>query len=683
MKRWICVGGFLWVFGLRVVAQVVGDYQSVGNVDLNSATNWETWNGNGWETATLPPDGNVTNANTITILPGHQWSNGSSSTIPTGVSLINQGTTGTFTTSAANKVVVNGTYVHNTSSSISTIMLGMTINTGSLFIYRGSSSLTPAVSFSNRTYYDLRIESTSGNLSLNLAGFAGGTNPFTVNGIFTIGENVTLNQNTFTGSINLNGDVTIQGTLNIHGFSVVAGKILSVGASGNINIPSGQTVTINGIANAGFGKFTGGGELVVNGILRSAHTNGISATGNCQQTGGLSFGSEAEVEFNGSGNQVIAVASLSNLRINSTGNISLGSNLVVNGDLVMNSGKLKLEAFDLTVGGSVSGNASSYVQTNGNGALIIQNITSARSAPVGNSTYNPVQLSNGDGLDWRFRVVDLIEPATGFTNLQRSIQRTWHISPSGISTGADIVFQYDDSDPSQKGSSFLTSQDVQVWHYHNSSWSTLTLALTPTGTVSGGIRTVTLNDQDEFSGFAIANLNTVLPVTLHSFKAVADNSTVKLSFVNDTETGINKYFIERVENGIFMVIATLTPSKNDGSVVQYSYRDHPPHNQRHTYRVTALETTGGMLYSNIIRIDPAEVNDIILVKDRNEFFWRAKLSSGNYILRIYSISGLVIKEEKFEHKTGDAAGSFRINQPGMYIVEIAGREKICRMFSDY
>jgi hypothetical protein len=683
MKKWVCVGGFLWLFGLTARSQVVGDYQSVGIVDLSNASNWNVWNGTVWETATLPPDGNVAATNTITILPSHQWNNSSSSIIPVGVSLINQGTTGTFTTSAANKVVVNGTYVHNTSSSISTIMPGMTISTGSLFIYRGNNSLTPAVSFSNRTYYDLRIESTSGNLSLNLAGFSGGTNPFTVNGNFTIGQNVTLNQNTFTGTINLNGDVSIAGTLNIHGFSIAPGKTMSISATGIVNIPSGEIVTINGTADAGVGKFTGDGSLLINGVFKSAHVNGIGSTGNCQQTGGLNFGIAGLVEFNGTGSQLIAQTSLANLKINSAGIVSLASDLVITGNVVMTSGKLRLEGFNLTVGGSASGSSSSYVQTNGIGSLILQNITVTGTAPVGNSSYNPVQLSNGEGFNWSFRVTDSIEPAGGYTNQLKSIQRTWHIHPSGTSTGADIVFGYDDSDPLQRGSNFLTSQDVQVWHYHNANWSTVSLALTPTGLVSGGTRTVTLRGQQEFSEFTIANLNTILPLTLHSFTAVADNSSVKLSFINDAEYAIEKYFIERVENGAFTVIASISPLKNDGTAVKYNYRDHPPHYRRHTYRVRALEWNGNTVYSNIFNLDPVEVDNIILVKNGNEYFWKTHLTEGNYLIRVYNISGKLIIEERFGHRTGEAAGNFCIRQPGWYILVIQGKEKYSRMFTNY
>lgn len=681
MKRWVCVGGFLWVFGCAG-AQAVGDYQSAGNVDLNSATNWQYWNGNAWETATLPPDGNLTTNNTVTVLPGHQWSNGSSSSIPVGATLLNQGTTGSFTTSAANKVVVNGTYIHNTSSSISTIMLGMTISTGSLVIYRGSSTLTPAVSFSNRTYYDLKLESTSGNLSLNLAGFSGGTNPFTVNGSFTVGENVTLNQNTFTGSIHLNGAVTVYGTLNIHSFSVAAGKTMSIGSAGIVNISSGETVTINGIADAGLGKFAGSGSLVVNGVLRSAHPNGISSSGNCQQTGGLSFGTSGEVEFNGSG-QVISVAALSNLKINTSGVVSLASDLALSGDLVMNSGKLKLENFNLSVSGSASGSAVSYVQTNGSGSLVLKNVTAARSAPVGNASYNPLQLSNGDGLDWSLRVSDAIEPSAGYTNQVKSIQRTWHITPAGTPTGATVVFQYDDSDPTQIGSNFLTSQDVQVWHYHNSNWSTASLALTPTGLPGGGTRTVTLTGQTSFSEFTIANLSTVLPVSLHSFTAVADNSSVKLRFRNDGETSIQKYVIERVENGVFTPIAVIPPLKNDGSAVEYHYRDHPPRYRRITYRVLALEWTGNVIYSNIYTLDPVEVNDIVIVAYGDHFFWKANLQPGSYVIRVFAVSGAIVLQQNLDHTSGTAGGDFMVRQTGSYILAISGKKKHSRIFSRY
>jgi hypothetical protein len=158
---------------------------------------------------------------------------------------------------------------------------------------------------------------------------------------------------------------------------------------------------------------------------------------------------------------------------------------------------------------------------------------------------------------------------------------------------------------------------------------------------------------------------------------------VKLGFVNDTEAGIEKYFIERVENGVFNVVAAISPLRNDGSAVRYNYADHPSHHQRHTYRIRALESGGNMIYSNLVWVDPKPVEEIILVIDRNEYFWKAKLPYGNYLLRVYSMAGSKIIEQKFEHKTGEASGNFKLMQPGMYILVIEGKGKYSRIFSDY
>jgi formylmethanofuran:tetrahydromethanopterin formyltransferase len=99
--------------------------------------------------------------------------------------------------------------------------------------------------------------------------------------------------------------------------------------------------------------------------------------------------------------------------------------------------------------------------------------------------------------------------------------------------------------------------------------------------------------------------------------------------------------------------------------------------------VRALEWNGNTVYSNIFNLDPVEVDNIILVKNGNEYFWKTHLTEGNYLIRVYNISGKLIIEERFGHRTGEAAGNFCIRQPGWYILVIQGKEKYSRMFTNY
>jgi hypothetical protein len=671
---YIPVISFAFAFSLAS-AQTAGDYQSSGTVDLNAATNWQTWNGSAWVTATIEPDGNIAGGNTITVLPGNQWNNSSSSTIPSGATLLNQGTTGTFTTSASNKVVINGTYVHNSTSSISTILQGMTLSSGSNFIYRGSSTLTPAVSFSNRTYYNLALESVSGSYAVNLAGFAGGTNPLTVNGTFSVGNNVTLNQNTFTGMLNFNGDMSVSGKLNINSFSIAANKTLTISSPGIISIPINETITVNGTADATTGMFSGAGNLVVNGTLRSSHTNGIGATGSLANTGTISIGASSTIEFNANGDQVVSARNdYANIIINGTGNKNLEGNISLSGNLALTNGYLVIGAYDASISGTATGSAMGYIKTNGTGSVIMKNIlTDARDIPVGNSDYNPLVISKGDGLDWTVNLQDSLTPSAGFLYTSRGILRTWKITASGSPAGATLVFQYDDSNPLEIASSFQTNAAVQVWNYHGGLWSTVSLAITPTGPPGGGIRSVTISNQSGFSPFIIANVSGPLPVTISSFNAVVKHNSVDLQFINDAEFDIEGYFIERVEEGRFIPVTHFLPEKNDGSKRVYQFTDFPPRYIDLTYRIRAAKTNGEMIYSNIIRVKAWNEQDLTILMDRRQIHWQAKeLPAGKYHFMLLNLTGGLIFSDEILHPGGDASGIVPVKLPGMYILLLQG-----------
>jgi hypothetical protein len=246
---------------ISLFAQVSGDYRSTGNVLLTTAANWQTYDGTAWVTATQSPSAaTLASGNTISVLAGHTWSSGAANntaTIPLGVSLLVQGVVGTLN---ANTLVLNGTYIHNTTSGVANVFTGLAGNapgTTSTFIYRASTGVTPASSLNGRTYNNLVFD-TDGSLatppSFSTPGIAA---DLTVNGDLTINfwsvSMPTSGANGLTAT-NYNGNISVLNgaTFITRNATIAAGKTLLVDATSKLGIgatASGTTtatLTING-----------------------------------------------------------------------------------------------------------------------------------------------------------------------------------------------------------------------------------------------------------------------------------------------------------------------------------------------------------------------------------------------------------------------------------------------------
>ncbi len=292
MKRIILLVCFLSCL-FQVHAQVTGDYQSTGAVTLTSATNWQTYNGSAWVTATVPPNGNVASGNTITILPTHAWTNTSASTIPAGVTLIHQGTT---SANLGSTLTINGTYIHytaNASSTVTQVFTAINTTTGfgvsSTMVYRASASFAaqPVPSFGGRTYNNLTFDTDgTGTPSTN----PGPGSAWTVNGTLTV-SGWTLNFNN-AGSTAL---ATCNGNIVLSSGTVFTAKNLTLAVAGTLTINSGctlattagATMTINGtIDNKSTIAIGTSGTTIINGTyIQNADGNGIPKTNTTYSTG--------------------------------------------------------------------------------------------------------------------------------------------------------------------------------------------------------------------------------------------------------------------------------------------------------------------------------------------------------------------------------------------------------------
>ena len=253
-------------------AQNTGDFRTAGHVTFAASTNWETFNGSSWVSASGAPDHNdglitITSGHTATvnadvtldqiIVYGNLIITGSPVNLTladgTGTDLIVQsggsvtmsvGASGgwAFSGSSSWQVQSGGSYIHNSARAITAAFANAILESGSTFIYRYSGTY-PATTFAGKTYANLTFESTSGTYSDN---FNTGSNPLTVNGNLSIGSNVEWSMGSFTGDLNFNGNVSISGAFSSHSFEIASGKTLTINSGGVLEINPGETVTITG-----------------------------------------------------------------------------------------------------------------------------------------------------------------------------------------------------------------------------------------------------------------------------------------------------------------------------------------------------------------------------------------------------------------------------------------------------
>jgi hypothetical protein len=289
----VLVASVVMLAASKAAAQNVSDYRSKQSGNWSDPSTWEHYDGTTWVNATAAPthtDG------VITIRNGHTVTITASVTVDQvvveagGQVTVNSG--GTFSTNdgAGHELTIYGTflhsgtvpnpmngggvlasggiYIHNTTSSAVRMLtfFGSNIDANSTFIYRDAGV---AVSFSGRTYGNLTFESTS-----SWTVKPKGASPLTVQGDFTIGNNVTLDVSGFSGDINIAGNWTNNGTF-IAGTGTVTFNGTGISSYGGSSTTTFNNLTINSGATLDIGTntiFNISGTMTNNGTLKQTKT---------------------------------------------------------------------------------------------------------------------------------------------------------------------------------------------------------------------------------------------------------------------------------------------------------------------------------------------------------------------------------------------------------------------------
>jgi trimeric autotransporter adhesin len=257
--------------------------------------------------------------------------------------------------------------------------------------------------------------------------------------------------------------------------------------------------------------------------------------------------------------------------------------------------KLVLGNFNLSASAITGTDADNYVQTNGTGKLLLNTAnTVSKLFPVGNSTYNPVTITNNTGAadDFSVRILDEVykDGAGGEAVTPARIIRTWDIGKTNANAGAGVNFSFEWSADQNTGIS-----TASLYHYSNGSWSEQT-----NGTASSPNSTSFnyTGYTGSFSPFAILEANSTLPLIWQSFTAERQGETALLKWQTFNEQHTKDFTIQHSANGVTWQNAGVVNAA--GYSVEsrsYSFIHTTPADGINYYRLLQADLDGKYSYS--------------------------------------------------------------------------------------
>lgn len=255
------------------------------------------------------------------------------------------------------------------------------------------------------------------------------------------------------------------------------------------------------------------------------------------------------------------------------------------------SKKLSLGNYNLTVNSITNNFSTRYIKTNGTGKLSLTVADNASVVfPVGNSSYNPVTITNKSGASDVFsgRVVDAVyvNGISGTSVTTPIVNRTWDITKSNSNAGLGVNFIFKwNSGEIVNGT--LTTPKMN--HHTGSNWEvptvTSTTFTTNTLTVVGYTGT--------FSPFAISEGTNPLPVELTSFNANCTENATTINWQTASEHNSATFEVEKSRDGSnWALLAVIPAAGNSSSILDYSVVDDEKASAIVYYRLNQIDIDG-------------------------------------------------------------------------------------------
>jgi fibronectin-binding autotransporter adhesin len=351
--------------------------------------------------------------------------------------------------------------------------------------------------------------SMTGDLTVgNLVNLQQGTlvlngNDLTVNGTLTTAAGASITGSPFSGLIlNGSGDISLVFAPNAALLSAIAVSQ----ANGNVSLNA--NLTVSNYVNIQQGSLLlNGNNLTVNGSLAIAA--GASITGSA--TSGLILDGSGNVPLSFAANGAV----LDTMVISQTnGNVTLNSDLAIEGKLDLQQGKLVLGDFDLTLGnnGQVAGGSSnSYVVTNGIGVFsaFVEAGGGGVAFPCGStSAYLPAVIAQGSGasdthieMNVGTGVLAYGTSGTDLTATESLVNHTWFVGAATANAQLDLELKFlwnaaAEVNGFDHGACFIS-------HYVNGGWDSHAVA--QASAEANGYFSISRNNINALSPFRVAD----------------------------------------------------------------------------------------------------------------------------------------------------------------------------------
>lgn len=372
---------------------------------------------------------------------------------------------------------------------------------------------------------------------------------------------------------------------------------LKISSSGSLTMPN-RDLVLNGnfvIASGTTVNTTYNRNIKISGDIQSEVANGYA-----QGTGSITM----------AGTGLQAIKGTMPLSINrfivqkTSGAVMLQQKLIIRDRMTFSSGNIYLYNDTLEFAASITvsgGNASSYVVTNGTGALKRRLTTSGTTMAfhVGDAVYfTPFNFRlNAGTLNQSFvsvRVTDQPHAQRGATSSY--LNRYWTLEPYNI-TGLinyNVSYYYGSTDEAVGDN---TNPLFKPYKYSGGTW-------TSGGTHTLASKLCVWSSVTSFSDFTAGiDMGAVpLPISLLHFDAIAqDNHTVQVIWQTASEINNSHFIVERSADGKnFEYVGTVKGAGNSTSLLHYGLTDHQPYAGKVSYyRLKQIDFDGKFTYSSL------------------------------------------------------------------------------------
>jgi hypothetical protein len=482
-------------------------------------------------------------------------------------------------------------------------------------------------------------------------------------------------------------------------WQVNTAKLLTL--KSDLPVADGRSLTILGTLNCANYSVTGAGSFAseAGSEIITANTQGIN--GSIAVTGSAIFDNENSYRFQAQtdtpfpGNATTITAK----DIIVDANVSLNTNLIVQGSLTLNSGILSIPA-----GKMLTVNTGSAIQGNGFGnekhiATLVNTSTGERSFlriknfsgntlfPVGNSTYYlPVKLNASGSNDFSVCVFQGATQngmpdgqAVSSTAKLSMVDADWIVTKNSGAASADMQISW----PADlEGSQFRTFNDNQIGitHFDGTAWDS------PIGSGNQSMNTATRTAIASFSPFGVGKVDVVLPLTFSNSKAYQKNNNVWVEWTALTEVNVDHYEVERSADGRNFTTIGKTNAKGTGTVqVTYSWVDNQPADGALYYRIKSVDKDGKISYSEILRVDfkgAADFNPRFVlypnpVIGSNLSLLVANAQPGDYQVFLFDRGGRSLYTKMIRHQGGNITELISLPSSlaqGIYSIRVTGKD---------